>query len=65
MSYMGAGNHHDNGNTAGTGAGAFRLNFTETGANTVFSNPGFEDTSFVGAWNNNASEPWWVFLPSC
>ena len=42
MSYMGAGNHHDNGNTAGTGAGAFRLNFTETGANTgIFkcSNP--------------------------
>jgi len=34
MSYLGAGNHHDGGNTAGTGAGAFRLNFTETGANT-------------------------------
>jgi len=35
----------------------------ETGHNTVFDNEGFEDTSFVGAWNNNASEPWWVFPP--
>ena len=35
----------------------------ETGANTVFGNPGFEDTSFVGAWNNNATEPWWVYPP--
>ncbi|MBO66660.1 MAG: hypothetical protein CL509_10370, partial [Actinobacteria bacterium] len=36
---------------------------TTTGQNSVFSNPGFEDTSFVGAWNNNATEPWWVFPP--
>ena len=35
----------------------------ETGVNTVFGNPGFEDTSFVGAWNNNATEPWWVYPP--
>ena len=36
---------------------------TETGQNTVFGNPGFEDSSFVGGWNNNATEPWWVYPP--
>ena len=36
---------------------------TETGENTIFTNPGFEDTSFIGAYNNNATAPWWVFPP--
>ena len=36
---------------------------TETGLNTLFDNPGFEDTSFVGAWNSNATRPWWVYPP--